>query len=192
MAMVIERLSGTSYETYPRDRVLTPAGAAGARFGDAWDILPGRAELYTAVDITPDHGKLLARAGRPVLADRIRRYGSKAFPDFMWPAAGLNASLDELINLELAPGSGRIISPELLAQMAEPPQLPDGRAGVFGLGFIVGRLDGHKTLAYGGGAATWRLSSPEQDLTVIVLTNLQGCYPDRLAADVIKLAAIIP
>jgi CubicO group peptidase (beta-lactamase class C family) len=38
-----------------------------------------------------------------------------------------------------------------------------------------------------GGAATWCFSIPEKRLTVIVLTNLQGALPQRLAADIIAL-----
>lgn len=188
IGMVIERLSGKPFGDYVHDRVLLPAGLGGARFGDAWEIVPKRAELYTAVDITPEHGKLLARNGRPVLADRIRHYGSKTFPPFMWPSAGLNASLDDLIAFELALRSGRIVTPALLAEMAQPATLTDGRTGDYGLGLIVGQMDGRTTLAYGGGAATWRVGTPDDGLTVILLTNLQGSFPQVLAAEILKRA----
>lgn len=81
LGMIIEKVSGMSYETFVQSRVLNPAGMKTARFGDAWAIIPGQADLYTNLDITPDHTKLLMRDGRPVvLTDRILRYGSKYMP----------------------------------------------------------------------------------------------------------------
>jgi len=47
--------------------VLKPAGIKTARFGDSWAIIPGRADLYTNLDITPDHKWLQQRNGEPIL-----------------------------------------------------------------------------------------------------------------------------
>lgn len=190
LGMIIERLSGRPYATYIREQLLNPAGASQITFGDSWEIVPGRAELYTAVELTADRMKLLARNGRPVLSDgKVRRLGLKPFPEAYWPIGGLNASLDDFIAFELALGSGRLISPTLLEEMAKPIRLADGREGVFSAGFIVGEADGQRTVSYGGGAATWRLATPSTGVTVIVLTNLQGSSPQVLATQIAALAA---
>lgn len=191
MGMVIERLSGRTYESYVQERLLGPAGVTRARYGDAWEIIPQRADLYTTVEITPDHAKLLARNGRPLIANRIRHYGSKYFPEFLWPTVGLNASLDDLVAFELALRSGKVMRADLLAEMMKPPRLADGREGDYGLGFIVGQTGGRRTVAYGGGAAVWRLSVGDAGLTVIVLTNLQGSSPQALAAEIARLASSV-
>jgi hypothetical protein len=57
-----------------------------ASWGDGWGLGPGLATLYTKVDITPDHSKLLVRDGHRVLTDKVLRYGSYHLPEYLAPA----------------------------------------------------------------------------------------------------------
>jgi D-alanyl-D-alanine carboxypeptidase len=202
LSMIIEKISGSSYENFLQDHLFNPAGMKSARFGDAWAIIPGRADLYTALDITPDHLKLLVREGRPVpLADKILRYGSKYMPDYLAPAGLLNGSIRDLVSWEAALSQGKLLNSATLAEMSAPSKLADGKDGIWGLGFVTvpmsvfggttamksGAFGPYATVSYGGGAAAWRLAIPEKHLIVIVLTNLQGTNPDALAADIATL-----
>jgi CubicO group peptidase (beta-lactamase class C family) len=203
LSMIIEKISGMSYEHFVQSRLFDPAGMKTARFGDAWAIIPGRADLYTALDITPDHTKLLIRDGRPVLlTDKILRYGSKYMPDYMAPAGLLNVSIRDLVSWEAALSQGKLLRPATLAEMAMPYKLADGKDGDFGLGFASvpmsmfgsstatksgGAFGPYATVSYGGGAATWRMAIPEKHLIVIVLTNLQGASPQNLSEDIAAL-----
>jgi hypothetical protein len=134
-----------------------------ASFGDAWQIIPGRADLYTALDITPDHLKLQLHDGEPVLLhDKILHYGSKYWPDYMAPAALLNGSIGDLVNWEKALAAGNLINASSLNEMIAPYKLPDGKSGDFGLAFftksIGPNVHRYAMASYGGGAATWRLA----------------------------------
>jgi len=101
LGMIIEKISGISYERFVQSRLFNPGGMKTAQFGDAWKIIPGRADLYTTLDVTADHTKLLMRDGRPVvLTDKILRYGSKYMPDYMAPAGLLNGSIRDLVSWE--------------------------------------------------------------------------------------------
>jgi CubicO group peptidase (beta-lactamase class C family) len=185
LSMVIEKISGMSYKNFVQSRLFNPAGMKTARFGDAWAIIPGRADLYTALDIAPDHLKLLIRDGRPVLlTDKILHYGSKYMPDYMAPAGLLNGSIRDLVNWEKVLAEGKLLKTSSLKEMATPYRLRDGRSGDFGLGFVTLSLPNagpYAIVSYGGGAATWRLTIPEKHLTVIVLTNLQDSQPESIA-----------
>jgi D-alanyl-D-alanine carboxypeptidase len=203
LSMIIEKISGMSYDNFVQTRLFDPAGMKTARFGDGWAIIPGRADLYTALDITPDHTKLLIRDGRPVLlADKILRYGSKYMPDYMAPAGLLNGSIRDLVSWEAALSQGKLLNSATLAEMSMPYKLADGKDGTFGLGFVSvpmnvfgsstatkwgGAFGPYATVSYGGGAATWRMAIPEKHLIVIVLTNLQDSNPEGLAADIATL-----
>ena len=203
LGMIIEKISGMAYEDFVQSRLLNPAGMKTARFGDAWAIIPGQADLYTALDITSDHTKLLMRDGRPVvLTDKIRRYGSKYLPDYLAPAGLLNGSIRDLVSWEAALAQGKLVKPTSLAEMSAPYKLADGKDGTFGLAFASvpmnmfgtstatrsgGAFGPYATVSYGGGAATWRMAIPEKHLIVIVLTNLQGASPQGLAADIATL-----
>lgn len=188
LGMVIEKTSGMSYEQFLQTRLFHPAGLKAAEFGDAWSIIPGRSDLYTSLGITKDHSKLEVKEGRPtVMQDRIYHYGAKFMPDYLMPAGLLNASIDDMVKFEQTLISGKILSPASLKQMTTPFKLRNGQDGDFGLGFLFMPFGKQVAIAYGGGAAAWRLSLPEQHLTVVVLTNLQGSQPHALAADIAKL-----
>ena len=74
-----------------------------------------------------------------------------------------------------------------LAQAAKPFRLNDGKDGLYGLGWQIGAQNGHRTMFFGGGAATFHLRFPDDRLSVIVLSNLQGSAPHTLAMDIASL-----
>lgn len=201
LGMIIEKISGMSYETFVRERLLIPAGMKNASkkasWGDGWAIIPDLATLYTKVDITPDHSKLLIRDGRPVLTDKVLRYGSLYLPEYLAPAGYVNGSLRDLVSWEMTLSHGKLLKLATLAEMAKPYKLADGKDGIWGLGYVsvpmnlfdssTAKFGSYKTVLYGGGAATYRMSIPEKQLTVIVLTNLEGASPQYLCADIAAL-----
>jgi CubicO group peptidase (beta-lactamase class C family) len=203
LGMIIEKTSGMSYEKFVQSRLLDPAGMKNARFGDAWTIIPGQADLYTNLDIAPDHTKFLMRDGHPVvLTDKILHYGSKYLPEYLAPAALLNGSIRDLVSWETALSQGKLLKSSTLADMAVPYKLTNGKDGTWGLGYVSapmnmfgsstatksgGAFGPYTTVSYGGGAATWCMAIPEKHLIVIVLTNLQGSSPQSLTAAIATL-----
>ncbi|MFZ6873971.1 serine hydrolase domain-containing protein [Undibacterium sp. Di27W] len=188
LGMIIEKTSGMPYEQFVQTRLFKPMGLSGARFGDAWSIIPGRSDLYTSLDISKDHSKLEIKDGRPVvMQDKIHHYGAKFMPDYLAPAGLLNGNIQDLINFEQALAEGKIIKPALLKEMTTPYKLRNGQNGDYGLGFIFMPFGKQTAISYGGGAATWRVSLPEKRLTVVVLTNLQGSQPHALAGGIAAL-----
>jgi CubicO group peptidase (beta-lactamase class C family) len=190
LGMIIEKISGMKYEQFVKNRILNPANITGAAYGDGWSIISGRSNLYTSLQVTADHSKLLmGKHGPVVMGDKIYHYGSKYMPDYMAPAGLINATIRDLVNLEKAFDEGSLLKPETLKLMATPYKLSNGKNGAFGLGFVTLSFGGpYDSVSYGGGAATWRVSYPDRKLTVIVLTNLQGAQPNALAA---KVAAMV-
>jgi len=190
LGMIIEKISGMSYKDFMEERVLKPANITGVTYGDGWSIIPGRSDLYTALDITKDHTKLLMGAHGPVVMhDKIIRYGSKYMPDYMTPAGAINGTIRDLVNLEKSFTEETVVNAASLKEMSTPTKLKNGKDGDFGLGFDTEQPGGpYKAVSYGGGAAAWRIAYPERNLTVIVLTNLQGAQPQLLA---VKIAALV-
>jgi CubicO group peptidase (beta-lactamase class C family) len=184
---IITRVSGKPYESFIEDRLLKPAGISGMKWGDSWEVVPGRASLYTALEPTPDRSKLFMDANRrPVLSKAgIHAFGSKGTPSWMLPAIGLNTSVDSLATWEAALWSGKIIKPATLAMMGQAFTLRDGKTGAFGLGLIPGKQGTMATVSSGGGAAVWLTTIPEKQLTAIVLTNLQASSPELIVASIL-------
>ena len=106
---IIARVSGKSYESFLEDRLLKPIGVSDMRWGDSWNVISGRASLYTALEPTADRSKLrLDEKGRPVFSTTgIHTFGSKGEPEWLMPAAGLNASIDSMARWEAALWTGR-------------------------------------------------------------------------------------
>ena len=188
LAMVIEKVSGASYTDYIQRFILTPSGLGTMKFGDAWSIIPGQADLYTNLDITADHKWLLVRDGRPISSTTgIRHYGHKIWPDYMQSAAGLNGSVRDLVRWEAALDSGKLITPASLREAEQPYKMANGKDDVFGLGFTTSPVAGPGSISYGGGAASWRVKVPSRHLIVIVLTNLQGSMPESFISHIVEL-----
>jgi len=184
---IITRVSGKPYKTFIEDRLLKTAGITDMRWGDSWDVIPGRASLYTALEPAPDRSKLFLDArGRPVFSRTgIYAFGSKGAPNWMMPAIGLNTSIGSLARWEAALWSGKIIKPASLAMMSKAFSLRDGKPGSFGLALMPGKQGERITVSSGGGAAVWVTTMPDSNLTAIVLTNLQASSPQVLAAKIL-------
>jgi CubicO group peptidase (beta-lactamase class C family) len=188
LGKIIETESGLSYEEFIKQRLFMRARIAHAQFGDAWVTVPDRATLYTLLEPTRDRVMLAVENGRPVFSeDGIRTYGSKTQPDHLLPAAGLNASIEDLIRWEQALAASDVVSEESLQQMTTPYITADGVETRFGLGFLTNGFAGLRTVSYGGGAAAWRMAVPDESLIVIVLTNLQGARPETFIGEIAAL-----
>jgi D-alanyl-D-alanine carboxypeptidase len=184
---IIQRISGEPYKAYINDKLLKPLGITSMRWGDAWEVVPNRASLYTALEPTADRSKLqLDDKGEPVLSTSgIHAFGSKVVPEWLTPAAGMNANIEAVSRWEAALWSGKVIKPSTLAMMGAPYKLRDGTAGDFGLSFIPYPVDGQPGVSSGGGAAVWITTLPGSHLTAIVLTNLQDSSPQVLVEQIL-------
>ena len=96
------------------------------------------------------------------------------------PAGGLYTSVNDLsrfLSMLFAGGKaagGVIVKPETLEQMWKPQFAKAGDKQAFGLGFIVGELDGHRRVGHGGavyGFATQLDALPDDKLGVVVVTS---------------------
>lgn len=186
---IIERIGGKPYKAFVEDRLLKPLGISSMRWGDGWEIIPGRASLYTALEPTADRSKLQIDAnGAPVFSQSgIHAFGSKGFPEWLAPAAALNGNIDAMARWEAALWSGKVIKPAALAMMGTLYKLRDGKTGMFGLEFVPYAVEGQPGISSGGGAAVWITTLPESHLTAIVLTNLQASSPHELVKQILHV-----
>lgn len=186
MGMIVEKISGTTFEEFLEQRFFRPLEMASTRYGDAREIVPGRASLYTRIESCDEKG--------PRLADRI--YSAQPaylYPAYMHTGAGINTTVEDLVKWNLALDEEKVLKRATLDQMWSAARLADGQVFRFGgtagyaHGWVVDDRPGHKSVGHSGGGSTayWRFL--DDRLTVIVLTNLQGSDPDSLAQGVAAL-----
>ncbi len=176
VAQIIERLSGMGLEQFLTTRLFVPLSMRTAFFP-----APGDTARSCAVNYEPDPAKGIA----------VR---SLEFPRFVHAAAGLCASLDDLIRWNAELDSGRLVRPDLTRELwsATPlndglPFRIDGKSSGYGLGWIVDDTPGHRSVGSSGGNSTAYRRFIDEGFSVIVLQN-GVADPDGLIASV---AAIV-
>ncbi|ATQ42662.1 hypothetical protein CSW64_09690 [Caulobacter mirabilis] len=167
MQRVIEKLGGRPFTEAVAEHQFAVAGMPHSGFGDSRDVIPGKAQSYRFYrDAWGDAGVL--------------RNVYEEFPPNQRAAAGLNSTAGDMARWAVAVQQGRILKPESLRTMWTQTLLNDGKAGDWALGWTWRGAAPHRTIGLtGGGRAAFRLY-PEDDLAVVILTNLSGATPEEI------------
>jgi hypothetical protein len=161
LAQLIERQSGQPFVEFIQRGQFDVAGMPHSGFGDAKDVVRNKTTSYF----------LAGKAYRNVIED---------FPVFMRAGAGINSNVAELANWLVALQSGRLLTPASVARLWQPGTFTDGKPAPWALGWPAIRLDGHRAVAGIGGARSAFYVYPNDDLAIIILTNLAGGQPEQL------------
>lgn len=185
---LIEKLSGQSYADFVRDRQFKPAGMKLSGFTDTAVIKPPVATLYT--NVTPKISGMktvgVERSATPLLRH-------EPLADMFFPIGGIRTTSTDLAEWVIALQGQKLVSKSSLEQLWKPQLLKDGTQRGFnatingyGLGFPSIQRPMHPAFALTGGARAAVFIYPNDDLTVIVLSNLMGASPqafiDKIAA----------
>ncbi len=163
LAQLIERQSGQSFVDFIRRGQFDVARMPHSGFGDAKDVVVGKASSYVL-----DRG---GKGYRNVIED---------FPVFMRAGAGINSNAGELANWLIALQSGRLLAPASVQQLWRPTTLNDGKRAPWALGWPSIGGEAHRAVAGIGGARSAFYVYPDDDLAVIILSNLAGAQPEQL------------
>ena len=153
LGAVIERASGVSYAEFLRRTLFEPLGMRDTRQLDQYEVVPGHAGTY------------FFRNGR--LAHN-RRYVQVELSS----AYGLLSTAEDLERWEHALANGRVLSTPSREAMWSAGRIEGGASIEYGLGWVVYELNGKRAVAHAGGTGTYYLRLPDDNVAVIVLTNL--------------------
>lgn len=162
---IIEKVSGQSYEAYLKKTFFEPLGMNDTGVHHWSDILDHEATGYSY-----SNGKFQKAKNW----DMSRAGG----------AGALYSTVADLYRWNEAVFNGKVLSEASLAAAFTPVTLNDGKkatavGGGYGYGWAISEFRGLKEIAHGGGLhgfVTYLARLPEQNLTVVVLTN---CAPPR-------------
>jgi CubicO group peptidase (beta-lactamase class C family) len=168
LGILIHKVTGKPYFEFLSERVFKPLGMTSTRVISERDIILNRAAGYEI-----DNGELKNQE---------------------WVSPTFNSTADGTLYfnvLDLAKWDGALYGPRLLKQSSLDRMwtvylLNDGkpnRAG-YGFGWSIGKQNNHKRIEHGGSwqGFTCAISRyPDDNLTVVVLTNLAGANPGLLA-----------
>jgi CubicO group peptidase (beta-lactamase class C family) len=166
LGYLIEKISGQTYQNFVQQNFFTPLSMNDSGYDVNAAIIPRRAAGYTP-----------SREG-------IHNAG---YIDMTIPfsAGALYSTTEDLLKWEQGLLGGRVLQPTSLKKMTTPFKQD------YGFGLFVEDVGGHKRIAHDGGIEGFNTSMayyPDDKLTVIALSNLNGKGPTELAE---KLAGAV-
>ena len=175
LGCAIETASGTTYEQFLRDAVLTPAGMARTRLDRVYEIVPDRSRGYQVLtqqmfDQLPPAIRSFAKVGEVYNAD-LHDTSMKI------AGGGLLSTAEDLVRFGIALNTGKLAKPATVEQMWTEQKTADGTGTGYGLGFgVFPAQDGIRRLSHSGnqaGASSFLVILPEVGVTYAIMTNLE-------------------
>ena len=166
LGAIMDRIAGRHYSELMRERIFEPLGMKSARLIDEADIVPHRAAGYRLRDGHVANQQWVA-------------------PEQNTTADGsLYLSINDMIAWDRGLRAGRILSAASWRKVYTPVTLLSGNSYPYGFAWEVYTLNGQEVHAHSGGVpgfATYIARYLSDDLSLIVLTNLEDADPERIA-----------
>ncbi|WP_107685587.1 serine hydrolase domain-containing protein [Niastella koreensis] len=183
---IIERLTGQPFENYIRMTQWKPAGLRKTVYGNSGDVTPQKSPTYTYYQLDRDKGERVPT--------KTLRQVNEIFPMSYRADAGVFSTATEMAHWLLALENGKLLKRRSIKTMWTPVGLNNGNYDGFDppfnaytLGWPVAVRKKHPAIAPIGGGRAVIINYPDDDLSVILFTNLSGCSPEVIAE---KIAAV--
>lgn len=161
LGLIVEVASGRPFADFLHARVFAPLGMESTRFGDSEAVVKGRPP--TAYN--RDTGEL---------RNWVYTFG------YGNPGSGLNSSAADLARFFAALQAGKLLRKESLAALWTPVTLNDGTEKNYSLGWSLSLHGGRRVVGHEGGGAAWVAHFPDEQLSIILLANLNGARADEI------------
>jgi CubicO group peptidase (beta-lactamase class C family) len=176
LGRIITQLSGRPFTQFIEQSQFKVAGLTHTRFGDSQDVVPHSAGAYTTKRNVDGHW----------VDQKELSTSYVEFPAFVRAGAGILSTAQDLARWLLALQDGRLLQNKTSVQaLWTPAVLNNGRIGGsndfvngYALGWPTVTRAEHPAVAPIGGMRSALFVYPQDDLSVVVLTNLQGANPE--------------
>jgi CubicO group peptidase (beta-lactamase class C family) len=160
---IITLLSGEPFLQFIQHRQFDAVGMPDSSFGDSLDVIRNKANSYR---LAADGNTL-----QNVIED---------FPLYTRAGAGINSNARDLTKWILALQQGRLLKPASLRQLWAPTSFADARPAPWAIGWPAIRRGEHRAVGGIGGGRSAFYVYPDDDLAIIILTNLAGSQPEQM------------
>jgi CubicO group peptidase (beta-lactamase class C family) len=178
---IIDKLSGMPFTRFIQEHQFNVAGMPHSNFSDSRDVTAHIAGNYWYLRNVHD--------GREPSAN-LQVY-LREWPPYLRTAVGLNTSAEELAKWIMAIQEGKLLNKASLKTLWTPGVLNDGSHQSFSpllngyaLGWPIAIRPEHPAIATIGGGKAALFMYPEDDLTVIVVTNLIFAAPESFIDEI--------
>lgn len=170
LGLIIEKVSGMSYEDYVQKNIFDKIGMKNSYFGKNENNIPGQATGYEPKD--------------------EKSFQKATFFDWSWPysAGNILSTTNDLLLWNEALNSDKIVPQSLLKNAWKSYQLANGTQSNYGYGWNVTSLDKYTVIRHGGAISGYLsdgIRIPEEDLYIIALSNNTGKTPEVVTTDIL-------
>ncbi len=181
---VVNQIEGRPLDAPLAEAQMRIAGMTHTSYGDAYDVIPGRAPTYRWTSSAP---KITGYSPAAPSSAYTLKATSERFLPVRRASSGLNSTAADLARWIIAVQDGRIMKAESLATLWVPVAFNNGTPGQWGLGWQILQRGTHRAMGMTGGGRAAFYTYPDDDVAVVILTNLSGSYPEDM---VDKIASI--
>jgi CubicO group peptidase (beta-lactamase class C family) len=175
LGKIIDQLSGQPFTQFIQARQLDVVGMPRTTTGDAHDVVPNAARGYTFTRVVD---------GQFRRSKQLRHLFEVYAPSHR-TAAGMSSTAEEMARWIISLQQGKLLQAGSLPVLWTPGVLNNGTQRGFSqflngyaLGWPTVSRPEHPAVAPVGGGRSALFLYPQDELTIIVLTNLQGANPD--------------
>jgi CubicO group peptidase (beta-lactamase class C family) len=169
LAKVIDKVSGKPFAQMFNEQQFKVVNMPNTLYGDSRDVIPHFAPTYTYrnnIDGQPLNERKL-----------INNYAE--FPAFLRAGSGLNSTAEDVANWIIALQQGKLLKLKTLNTLWQAGAYNNGSPTQWALGWGFTRFrKKHKAVGMTGGGRSGFLVYPDDDLAIVVLTNLIGGTPE--------------
>lgn len=173
LGKIIDKLGGQPFTEFIRQRQFKPVGMPGSVFGDSRDIVPRRAQAYRYFN-----------GGLSVSPDTRLEHAFDEFTGFIRTAGGLNSTAEEIARWIIALQKGKLLKESSLKTLWTNGTFNDGSPTPWALGWSTNNRLENPVAAGIGGRRSAFFVYPNDDLAIVILTNLAGANPEEFIDDV--------
>jgi len=173
-AAIVEKVSQQPFEQFVKERIFEPLEM------NATDVLR---DSYQSPNIAMGY---VVENGKPKPID-IRLSQVRQQMRLFLGSGSITSNVVDLAKWAIAMQKGQLLSAESHAAMTVPGITNSGLTTSYGLGWFINEINSHKTVSHGGnlwGYSTSLSQFPDDQLTIIVLTNKDNEFGDRLALEI--------
>ncbi|WP_051884670.1 serine hydrolase [Chryseobacterium luteum] len=175
LGKIIEKLTKKPFTTDFDTNQFRIAHLNNTVFGDSRDIIQNYAPSYSYNSFSD---------GKKIENKLINVYTE--FPDFVRTGSGLNSTSEDIANWIIALQNGRLFQKSsTLDMMWSPSTFNNGTPTNWARGWGIAKLrKNHKAIGMSGGNRSALLVYPDDNLAIIILTNLAGSSPEDFIEEI--------
>ncbi|WP_337043755.1 serine hydrolase [Emticicia sp. 17c] len=171
LGKIIDKLSGKPFAQFFQENQFDIAKMPNTVFGDSRDVIPHFAPTYNYKKYMDGHA---------LPTEKLTNNYAEFFPSRR-TGSGLNSTAEDMARWVIALQEGKLLKTKAaLTTMWTPTSHTNGTPTQWSLGWGITKIrPKHKAVGMSGGGRSAFLVYPDDDLAVIVLTNLGGASPEN-------------